>query len=35
MGSDGTCYWEAVSATNTTAKCRMMVCLDIPNGTSL
>jgi hypothetical protein len=34
VGADGTCYWEAISATNTTAKCRLMTCDDIANGTS-
>ncbi|CAK64863.1 unnamed protein product (macronuclear) [Paramecium tetraurelia] len=35
VGSDGICYWELASATNNnTAKCRLMTCADIQNGTS-
>ncbi|CAD8109110.1 unnamed protein product [Paramecium primaurelia] len=35
VGSDGTCYWELASATNNnTAKCRLLACSDIQNGTA-
>nr|AAS94225.1 surface antigen A [Paramecium tetraurelia] len=35
VGSDGICYWELASATNNnTAKCRLLTCADIQNGTS-
>ncbi|CAD8109130.1 unnamed protein product [Paramecium primaurelia] len=35
VGSDGTCYWELASATNNnTAKCRLLTCPDIQNGTA-
>ncbi|CAD8124653.1 unnamed protein product [Paramecium sonneborni] len=35
VGSDGICYWELASATNNnTAKCRLMTCADVQNGTS-
>ncbi|CAD8145016.1 unnamed protein product [Paramecium octaurelia] len=35
VGSDGICYWELASATNNnTAKCRLLACADIQNGTS-
>ncbi|CAD8183449.1 unnamed protein product [Paramecium pentaurelia] len=35
VGSDGACYWELASATNNnTAKCRLLTCADIQNGTA-
>ncbi|CAK64788.1 unnamed protein product (macronuclear) [Paramecium tetraurelia] len=35
VGSDGICYWELASSTNNnTAKCRLLACADIQNGTS-
>ncbi|CAD8176961.1 unnamed protein product [Paramecium pentaurelia] len=35
IGSDGNCYWELASATNNnTAKCRLLTCSDIQNGTA-
>nr|CAA09180.1 surface antigen G [Paramecium tetraurelia] len=35
VGSDGSCYWELASATNNnTAKCRLLTCADIQNGTA-
>ncbi|CAD8109099.1 unnamed protein product [Paramecium primaurelia] len=35
VGSDGVCYWELGSATNNnTAKCRLLTCSDIQNGTA-
>ncbi|CAD8125030.1 unnamed protein product [Paramecium sonneborni] len=35
VGSDGVCYWELASATNNnTAKCRLLTCADIQNGTA-
>ncbi|CAD8176985.1 unnamed protein product [Paramecium pentaurelia] len=35
VGSDGVCYWELGSATNNnTAKCRLLACADIQNGTA-
>ncbi|CAK70237.1 unnamed protein product (macronuclear) [Paramecium tetraurelia] len=36
VGNDGLCFWEVGSTTNNnTAKCRLLSCADIQNGTSI
>ncbi|CAK61619.1 unnamed protein product, partial (macronuclear) [Paramecium tetraurelia] len=36
VGNDGICFWEVGSTTNNnTAKCRLLSCADIQNGTSI